>query len=104
MDGGKLAWQLAQVSAGIKIFDESALNPLTGQRLFGDSGDEKVRRLYVCFPLHVHIASDNKEFYLTHLESFFQELNDIEDTYPLGLQFTQGADIILGKTEFNSLL
>jgi hypothetical protein len=93
MDGGELAWQLTQVSAGIKICDERALNPLTGQRLFGDSGYEKVQSRYVCFPLYVHIARDNKEFYLTHLESFFQELNDIKDAYPLGLQFTQGADM-----------
>jgi hypothetical protein len=93
VDGGELAWQLTQVSAGIKICDERACNPLTGQRLFGDSGYERVQSRYVCFPLHVHIAKDNKEFYSNHLDRFFQELNSIEDEHPLGLQFTQGADM-----------
>lgn len=93
VDGGELAWQLTQVSAGIKICDERAINPLTGQRLFGESGYDKVQSRYVCFPLYVHIAKDNSEFYSNHLASFFNELNDIEDEYPLGVQFTQGADM-----------
>ncbi len=93
MDGGELAWQLTQVSASIKICDERACNPLTGRRLFGDSGYDKVQSRYVCFPLHVHISKDNQEFYSNHLEKFFQELNSIEDEYPSGLQFTQGEDL-----------
>ena len=93
VDGGELAWQLTQVSAGIKICDERACNPLTGRRLFGDSGYDKVQSRYVCIPLHVHISKDNHEFYSNHLENFFQELNSIEDEYPSGLQFTQGADM-----------
>ncbi len=47
VDGGELAWQLTQVSAGIKICDERACNPLTGRRLFGDSGYDKVQSRYV---------------------------------------------------------
>jgi len=31
VDGGELAWQLTQVSAGVKICDERAVDPLTGQ-------------------------------------------------------------------------
>jgi hypothetical protein len=93
VDGGELAWQLTQVSAGVKICDERAINPLTGQRLFGESGYDKVQSRYVCFPLYVHIAKDNSEFYSNHLASFFNELNAIEDENPLGLQFTQGADM-----------
>jgi len=93
VDGGELAWQLTQVSAGIKICDERAIDPLTGQRLFGDSGHERVQSRYVCFPLHVHIAKDNKQFYSEHLEEFFSVLNAIEDEYEGGLQFAQGADM-----------
>jgi hypothetical protein len=93
VDGGELAWQLTQVSAGIKICDERAVDPLTGKHLFGDSGYDNVQSRYVCFPLHVHIAKDNKEFYANHLSSFFHKLNEMEDAYPLGLQFTQGADM-----------
>jgi hypothetical protein len=92
VDGGELAWQLTQVSAGVKICDGRAINPLTGQRLFGRSGYDRVQSRYVCFPLHVHIAKDNKEFYATHLQQFFHELNAMEDQYG-GLQFTHGADM-----------
>jgi hypothetical protein len=31
VDRGELAWQLTQVSAGVKICDEWAVDPLTGQ-------------------------------------------------------------------------
>ncbi len=61
-----MAWQLTQVSAGIKICDERAINPLTGQRLFRESGYDKVQSRYVRFPLYVHIAKDNSEFYSNH--------------------------------------
>ncbi len=93
VDGGELAWQLTQVSAGLKICDSRAINPLTGQRLFGESGYDRVQSRYVCFPLHVHIAKDNKEFYAMHLQQFFNELNEMEDRYGGGLQFTHGAEM-----------
>lgn len=38
VDGGELAWQLTQVSAGIKNCDERAVIPLTDTCLFGDIG------------------------------------------------------------------
>ena len=38
VDGGELAWQLTQVSAGIKICDPRAVDPRTGEKLFGDCG------------------------------------------------------------------
>jgi len=95
VDGGELAWQLTQVSAGLKICDSRAVNPLTGLCLFGESGYDRVQSRYMCFPLHVHIAKDNKEFYATHLREFFMELNQLEDQYTGGLQFTHGADMCL---------
>jgi hypothetical protein len=48
VDGGELAWQLTQVSAGIKICDERAVNPLTGKHMFGETGYENVQSRYVC--------------------------------------------------------
>ncbi len=58
-DGADLAWNLSQVSAGIKIVDPRAINPLTSQLLFGESGYDRVQSAYACYPLHVHIAKDN---------------------------------------------
>jgi hypothetical protein len=37
VDGGELAWKLTQISAGIKICNEKALDPQTGRLLFGES-------------------------------------------------------------------
>jgi hypothetical protein len=93
VDGGELAWKLTQISAGIKICDEKALDPRTGRLLFGESGHDGVQSRSHCFPLVVHIAKDNSAFYDSHLSSFFQAINTLEDTYSTGLQFTHGADM-----------
>ena len=73
-DGADLAWNLLQVSAGIKIVDPWAINPLTNQLLFGDSGYDRVQSAYACYPLHVHI-------------------NNLEEQYRGGLKVAQGADM-----------
>ena len=38
VDGGELSWNLSHVSAGIKIVDPKAKEPLSGDLLFGESG------------------------------------------------------------------
>lgn len=93
VDGGDLAWKLTQVSGGIKICDEKAVNPLTGEKLFGECGTKLVQSRYACFPLQVHIAKDNGTFYDEHLSAFFHDLQAFEDEHPNGLQFTHGADM-----------
>ena len=92
VDGGDLAWKLTQVSGGIKICDPKAINPLTGEKLFGECGTKCVQSRYVCFPLKVHIAKDNGN-YDKHLSVFFHDLESLEDDYIYGLQFSQGADM-----------
>ncbi len=37
-----------------------------------------------CFPLYIYIAKDNKDFYDTHLTSFFFKLNKFEDDVRTG--------------------
>jgi hypothetical protein len=93
VDGGSLAWKLSHVSAGIKFCDERTINPLSGRLLFGDSGCDKLQSRNVCYPLHIHIAKDNKEFYATELAPFFGDLNDFEDAYEGGLKFCQPQDM-----------
>jgi hypothetical protein len=55
VDGGELAWKLTQISAGIKICDPRAVDPITGELLFGESGHENVQSRSLCFPLQIHI-------------------------------------------------
>jgi hypothetical protein len=93
VDGGALAWKLSHVSAGIKFCDERTINPLSGELLFGPTGFDKVQSRNVCYPLHVHIAKDNKEFYTTKLAPFFSQLNDFEDAYGGGLKFGHPQDM-----------
>ena len=61
--------------------------------LFWESGADNVQSSDHCFPLHVHIDRDNKNFYNTHLSSFFSELNAIEDQYSNGLKLAFPADM-----------
>ncbi len=63
VDGGDLAWGLTQVSAGVKIVDHKAKDPITGGLPFGASGHEKVQFRNNCYPLYIFIAKDNKELY-----------------------------------------
>ena len=93
VDGGELAWKLTQISAGIKICDPRAVDPITGELLFGESGHENVQSRSLCFPLQIHIAKDNSAFYSTQLKGFFEDLNNMEDDYVNGLKFSQGADM-----------
>jgi hypothetical protein len=93
VNGGDLAWGLTQVSAGVKVIDLKARDPITGQLLFGESGCNKVQSKYNCYPLHIIIAKDNKELYQTHLSQFFRDVNDLEEEYSDRLRVAQGADM-----------
>jgi hypothetical protein len=93
VDGGQLAWKLTQISAGIKIVDERSIDPRTGELLFGATGDENVQSSNHCFPLEVCISKDNKDFYNTHLTSFFSQLNKFEDDHSEGIVLAYPADM-----------
>ena len=93
VDGGDLAWNITQVSAGIKMIDRRAINPVSGSLLFGNSGHNKIQSRFNCYPLHVVIAKDNKELYKTHLANFFRDVNMVEQAHPNGLSVAQGADM-----------
>jgi len=45
--------------------------------LFGETGVDNVQSSTHCFPLYVYIAKDNKDFYDTHLTSFFFQTQQI---------------------------
>ncbi len=93
VDGGDLVWGLTQVSAGVKIVDHKAKDPVTGRLLFSAGGHEKVQSRDNCYPLYIFIAKDNKELYQDHLSRFFWEVDELEEEYKDGLWFCQGADM-----------
>ena len=92
-DGGDLAWKLTQISAGVKIVDPRAIDPCTGELLFGENGHTKVQSNTVCYPLHYYLAKDNKSFYDNKLSGFFEDINNFEDANQNGLKFAQPADM-----------
>ena len=92
VDGGELSWNVTQVSAGVKIVDPRAKDPVSGGLLFGESGHDRVQSQFHCYPLHIIIAKDNKNLYQTHLSSFFREVNRFEELHP-GLDIAQEADM-----------
>jgi hypothetical protein len=92
VDGGELSWNLSHVSAGIKIVDPKAKEPLSGDLLFGESGHDRVQSRFHCYPLHIIISKDNKQLYQTHLSSFFRDINTLEEQHP-GLDVVQEADM-----------
>jgi hypothetical protein len=68
-------------------------DPLTGELMFGECGHKNVQSRNVCYPLHIFIAKDNKELYRRQLNSFFREVNMMEDQHPNSIRFVQGADM-----------
>jgi hypothetical protein len=41
-EGGKLTWKLTQISAGAKICDPRAIDPITGRMWFGEPGEKNL--------------------------------------------------------------
>jgi len=93
VDGGDLSWNITQVSAGLKMVDPRALDPINGTPLFGNTGYDKVQSKHHCYPLYVIIGKDNKELYKTHLSKFFDDVNALEVEHVEGLQVAQCHDM-----------
>lgn len=93
VDGGSLSWNVTQVSAGVKVVDPRAIEPVSAMPLFGNSGYDKVQSKYHCYPLYVVIAKDNKDLYRTHLSQFFDDINMLEVQHAEGLEVAQCHDM-----------
>ncbi len=92
VDSGQLSWNLTQISAGIKMVERS-INLQTGELLFDESESDIIQSSIHCFPLYVHIAKDNKDFYDTHLTTIFSVLIQMEDENVGGLLLAYPADM-----------
>ena len=71
VDGGNLSWNVTQVSAGLKMVDPQAIDPINGSPLFGRTGYNKVQSEFHGYPLYVTIGKGNKELYKAHLTQFW---------------------------------
>jgi hypothetical protein len=67
VDGGSLSWNVTQVSAGVKVVDPRAIEPVSAMPLFGNSGYDKVQSKYHCYPLYVVIAKDMPRIIKTYI-------------------------------------
>lgn len=70
------------MSAGVKIVDPNAKDPVSNELLFGESGHDRVQSKFHCYPLHIIIAKDNKQLYQSHLSDFLGMLIHLKSSIP----------------------
>jgi len=74
VDGADLSRHLSHVTAGYKIRDMSAIDPLTRQPVFAGSHSTAQSRNH-CFPCQIHLARESKQIF-EHLRPLFQFMED----------------------------
>ena len=73
LDGADLSRNIQHVTAGIKILDPRAVNPVTGIPI----GLEGVQSREFCFPTKILLTKDTKTLYRTHFNDFFEWANKL---------------------------
>ena len=66
LDGAVLTKNLSHVTAGIKIVDTRAIDPITKLHI------DKFQSRDLCFPFKIILASDNSALYDTEFKDFFK--------------------------------
>ena len=90
MDGGTLFGTSTHVTAGIKIIDLRAKEPITGAPLFLNTGSSlrtnlpigsgtKIQSRDVCFPLLSIFAKDKKELYKEEFSDFYSFFSKLQE-------------------------
>jgi hypothetical protein len=78
LDGADLSRNVNHVTAGIKIFDPRAIDPVSKVPI-GVVDSTKIQSRELCIPFKIVLAKDSKTLYETHIRDFFdffKELND----------------------------
>jgi hypothetical protein len=78
LDGADLSQNISHVTAGIKINDPRAVDPISGIPI-GMEDSTKVQSRELCFPLKVLIAKDTKELYHKYFADFFLFFQQVEE-------------------------
>ncbi len=77
-DGGKVSRFFSHVTGGFKQVDKQCINPRTKEKLFADSGIEKVQSHVHCFPIKAAFAKDTKASYKVEFKDFLLFLKTFE--------------------------
>ncbi len=79
LDGADLSRNISHVTAGIKINDPRAVDPISGIPI-GMEDSTKVQSRELCFPLKVLIAKDTKSLYHKYFADFFAFFKQVQET------------------------
>jgi hypothetical protein len=77
LDGADLSRNISHVTAGVKINDPRAIDPVTGIPI-GCEDSTKVQSRELCFPFKVLIAKDTKTLYDNYYTDFFSFFKQVE--------------------------
>jgi hypothetical protein len=75
LDRARLSWFRSFVMAGTKFVDANMLNPLTGNKLFGETGDVDLQTLKACVMWKIVISKDCKALYEEEFREMFEFFN-----------------------------
>jgi hypothetical protein len=77
LDGADLSRNISHVTAGIKMNDPRAVDPISGIPI-GWEDSTKVQSRELCFPMKILIAKDTKELYNKYFKDFFAFFKQVE--------------------------
>jgi hypothetical protein len=77
LDGADLSRNISHVTAGVKINDPRAIDPITGIPI-GCEDSTKVQSRELCFPFKILIARDTKTLYDNYYSDFFTFFKQVE--------------------------
>jgi hypothetical protein len=87
LDGADLLQNISHVTAGIKINDPHAKDPIRGI-LIGYEDSRKIQSCELCWPFKIISAKETKTMYAYHFSDFLNFFKQVEecgfDTYTLG--------------------
>jgi hypothetical protein len=78
LDGADLSRNISHVTAGIKINDRRAIDPLTGIPI-GFQDSTKLQSRELCWPVKILIAKDTKVLYKDYFTDFFEFFKGVEE-------------------------
>jgi hypothetical protein len=85
LDGADISKFVSHVTAGIKILDPRAIDPISHLPI-GLEGSKKVQSRDLCFPFKVLLIRDTKTLYQEHFKDFFDVFSklNLEGGFELG--------------------
>jgi hypothetical protein len=78
LDGADISRNVSHVTAGIKILDPRAIDPISHLPI-GMDGSKKVQSRELCFPFKMILTRDTKSLYQEHFKDFFDFFGRLRD-------------------------